>query len=72
MWLQKDNFLSNINLRYFHVLLAWRTGPFKEERSREEMLKRPVEHEKWKISVLLCSSLRPNFEKKQDNLVTTK
>ena len=50
-----------MNPRYFYVFLGWRIGLFKGERSREEGLKEPVEYEKWKISVQLCSSLRPNF-----------
>jgi len=61
MWLQKDNFLSNMNQKYFHVFLGWRIGQFKEERLRGERLKGLVECKKWKILVLLYFSLRPNF-----------
>jgi len=46
MWLQRDSFLSNINLRYFHIFLGWRIELFKRERSREERLKGPVECKK--------------------------
>jgi len=66
MWLQRDNFLSNINPGYFHVFLSWRIGLFKGERSREGGLKGIVEHGKWKLSVLLCFSLRPNFSRRDD------
>jgi len=62
----KDNFLPNMNPRYFHVFLGWRIGLFKGERLREGELKEPVEHKEWKISVLLCSSLRPNFSRRDE------
>jgi len=55
-----------MNPRYFHVFLGWRIGPFKRERLRGGRLKGPVEHEKWKILVLLCFSLRPTFLRREE------
>jgi len=46
MWLWKDNFLSNMNPRYFYIFLGWRIGLFKGERLRRGELKEPIEHEK--------------------------
>jgi len=55
-----------MNPKYFHVFLGWRIGPFKRKKLRGGRLKGPVECKKWKILVLLYSSLRPNFLRRDE------
>jgi len=50
--------------RYFQVSLGLRILPSSEERSSGEGLKVPWNLLKWKISVLECSTTRPNFSRR--------
>ena len=60
-------FLSKMNPRYFHELLGHKMDPPSGERSRGGGLKVPWDLLKWKISVLECSTTRPNFSSKLVN-----
>jgi len=55
--------------RYLQVYLGRSKGPLIKDRSSGGGLKAPRALEKWKTSVLPCSIMRPNFERREDMIL---
>jgi len=58
-----------MNPKYFQIFLGCKVRPPKEERSRGGGLNILRDLEKWNISVLECSMMRPNFERRLEAIL---
>jgi len=60
---------SKIKPRYLQVSLGRSTGPPIGDKSSGGGLNALWALEKWKMSVLPCSIIRPNFERREDMML---